>query len=67
MCYQLMPAMAFCSIGVLLTCLAIFQVRRERTEIHIRITKVERLFSEIKDMINDLSYELKKEFRDGIK
>ncbi len=67
MCFELIPAMVFCSIGVILTCLAIFQVRRERTEIHIRITKVEKLFYELKDMISDLTYDLKKEFKDGIK
>lgn len=39
---QFMVPLIFCSLGVLLTCFAIFQVRRERTEIQIRMTEIEK-------------------------
>jgi hypothetical protein len=38
-----MLPMVFCSIGIILTCLAIFQVRRERADIYIRMCKIEKM------------------------
>jgi len=37
----LLPSMMFCALGVILTCLAIFQVRRERRDIFIRMNNIE--------------------------
>ncbi len=45
--FHLVPAMIFCSLGVILTCLAIFQVRKERTELNIRMTKIEKMLSKL--------------------
>lgn len=47
--YHLLPAMVFCSLGVILVCLAIRQVRRERTEILKRMTRIEELLEELND------------------
>ena len=38
---HLFPSIIFYSLAVILTCLAIFQIRRERKNIYIRIRKIE--------------------------
>jgi len=47
--WHIMPSLIFCCISVILVCLAIFQVRRERTDIQIRMTKIERMLEKLND------------------
>lgn len=47
--WHLIPSMIFCSLGIILVCLAIFQVRRERTQLHIRMSKIEKMMEKLND------------------
>ncbi len=44
---QFMLPMMFCALGIILTCLAIFQVRSERADIYNRMRKIEKMLKDI--------------------
>lgn len=68
MMLEFVPGMIFCSLGVILTCLAIFQVRKERTYLHMRMTKLDKRLDEIEESIYQERWEfLKRELNNGIK
>lgn len=65
MCFELIPGMIFCSIGVICTCLAIFQVRRERDQIYLRMYQLEKT---LEQHIYESRWKfLDKEINNGIK
>lgn len=44
------PLIIFCSLGIILICFAIKQVRAERTELHIRMTKIEKMLEKLNEV-----------------